>query len=80
MSEDQEITGYLGEQWIVDAIDDVRMDCPSIDSIVLTRLEELLQDKLSDRGLTPANLRELSATLIEEFVLKTTEPETENED
>ena len=80
MSEDQEITGCLGEQWVVDVISNVRNGHPSTDSNVFTRLEELLQSKLSDRELTPANLKEVATALIEEFVLKTTKPGTKNED
>ena len=80
MSEDQEITDDLGEQWVLDVISNVRNGHPPTDSNVLTTLEELLQNKLSDRELTPANLKEVATALIEEFVLKTTEPEPKNED
>ncbi len=80
MSEDQEITGCLGEQWVVDVISNVRNGHPSTDSKVFTTIEELLQSKLSDRELTPANLKEVATALIVKFVLKTTEPETKNED
>ena len=80
MSEDQEITGDLVEQWVLDVISNVRNGHPSTDSNVLTTLEELLQSKLSDRELTPANLKEVATTLVDSFVLKTTEPEVNDED
>ena len=39
-----------------------------------------MQSKLSDRELTPANLKEVATTLVDSFVLKTTKPEVNNED
>ena len=80
MSEHQKITGDQEEQWVLDVVSNVRNTHPLIDSNVLTTFEELLQINLSDRELTPANLKEVATTLIEEFVLKTTESETKNED
>jgi hypothetical protein len=43
-------------------------------------MEQLLQSKLSDRELTQANLKEVATTLIDRFVLSTTQPEENNED
>ena len=80
MSEDQEIAGGLEDQWVLDVISKVLESHPSIDSNVFTVLEQLLQSELSDRELTPANLKEVATTLVDSFVLKTTEPEVNNED
>lgn len=80
MSENQEITGGLGDQWVLDVISKVREGHPSTVSNVLTALEQLLQSELSDRELTPANLKEVATTLVDSFVLKMTEPEANNED
>ena len=80
MSEEQEITGGLKDQWVLDVISNVRDSHPSTVSDVFTVLEQLLQSELSDRDLTPANLKEVANTLIDRFVLKTTEPEVGNED
>ena len=80
MSENQEITGGLGDQWVLDVISKVRESHPSTVYNVLTVLEQLLQSELSDRELTPANLKEVATTLVDSFVLKTTEPEANNED
>ena len=80
MSECQEVTGDHEEQWFLDVVSNVRNAHPMTDSKVFATFEELLQANLSDRALTPANLKEVATTLIEEFVLKTTESETKNED
>ena len=80
MPTDQENTGDFREQWIIDAISNVRNGHTATDPSVFTTLEALLQRKISDRDLTPANLREVANTLIEAFVPNTTEPETKNED
>ena len=80
MSENQEITGGLGDQWVLDVISKVRESHPSTVSNVFTVLEQLLQSELSDRELTTANLKEVATTLVDSFVLKTTEPEANNED
>ena len=80
MSEDQEITGGLGDQWVLDVISKVQESHPSTVSNVFTVLEHLLQSELSDRELTTANLKEVATTLVDSFVLKTTEPEVNNED
>ena len=80
MSEDQEITGGIEDQWVLDVISNVRESHPSTVSNVFTVLEQLLLSKVSDRELTPANLKEIATTLIDSFVLKTTEPEIKNED
>ena len=76
----QEIDGDLAEQWVLDAIKGVRNGNPSTNSNVLTALEELLQSTLSDRNLTRANLKKVATTLVDNFVLKTTEPEANDED
>ena len=80
MSEDQEITGGLGDQWVSNVISDARDSHPSISSDVFMVFEQMLHSKLSDRDLTPTNLREVATTLIRRFVLKTTEMEANNED
>ena len=80
MSKHQEITGVQEDQWVLDVVSNVRNAHPGTDSDVLTTFEDLLQVKLSDRALTPANLKEVATAVIEEFVLKTTESETKNED
>ena len=80
MPTNQEITGDLGDQWILDAISNVRNGHPATDPSVFTMLEELLQIKLSDRELTPANLKQVANTLIKEFVPDTIEPEIKHED
>ena len=80
MSEDQGFTGNLEKRWISDVISSVRNVHPSTDPIVFTTFEELLQTKLSDRELTPSNLKEMANALIQEFVLITTKPEVKDED
>lgn len=80
MSEDQEVTGGPGDQWVLDVISKVRDGHPAIASDVYTTLEELLQSKISDRNLTPANLKGVATTLVDSFILKATEPEVDNED
>ena len=80
MSEDQDITDDLVEQWVLDVINNVRNGHPSTESNVLTALEELLQSKLSDRELTPTNLKEVASTLVDNFVLRATGPEVNDED
>ena len=79
MPEDQEITGSLGDQWVLDVIGKVRESHPSTVSTVFKVFEQLLQSELSDRELTPANLKEVATTLVDSFVLKTTGPEINNE-
>ena len=80
MAGDQETTGGLGDQWVLDVISKVRESHPSTVSNVFKVLEQLLQSDLSDRELTPANLTEVATTLVDSFVVKTTEPEVNNED
>ena len=80
MSEDQETTGGLGDKWVLEVISKVRESHTSTVSNVFTVLEGLLQSELSDRELTPTNLKEVATTLVDRFVLKTIEPEVNDED
>ena len=80
MSKDQETTGGQGDQWVFDVINNVRDNHPETVSDVFTVVEQLLQGELSDRELTQANLKQVATSLIDRFVVKTTEPEENNED
>ena len=80
MSEEQETTGGPQDQWVSDVTKNVRDSYPETVSNVFTVMEQLLQSKLSDRELTQANLKEVATTLIDRFVLSTTQPEENNED
>ena len=80
MSEEKETTGSRPDQWISDVTKNVRDSYPETSSNAVTVMEQLLQSKLSDRELTPANLKEVATTLIDRFVLRTTPPEENNED
>ena len=80
MSKEQEIAASPGDQWVLDVISKVRESHPLTDSNLFTLLGQLLQSDLSDRELTPANLKEVANTLVNRFVLTTAESEANNED
>ena len=75
MNTEMDYTDQSLEDWILIVTQRARSEHPMVSERVHTTLEQLLKEQLSDRKLTPANLRKFAAKLLAEQASQ--QPETE---
>ena len=75
MTKEPESTGDSGDQWVSSLLKAARKDNSLVAEAVFARLEILLEGHLSERDLTPTNLKAVATQLIGDTVPKPPEPE-----
>ena len=75
MTKEPESTGDSGDQWVSPLLKAARKDNSLVAEAVFARLEILLEGQLSERDLTPTNLKAVATQLIGDTVPKPPEPE-----
>ena len=75
MAKEQKSTSDSGDQWVSSLLKASRENNPLVADKVFARLEVLLQGQLSERDLTPANLKAVANQLIGDTVPKPPESE-----
>ena len=75
MLEQSESTTDSGDQWVSSLLKGFRENNPLVPDGVFDRLELLLKGQISERDLTPTNLKVVAEQLIGDMVPKPPEPE-----
>ena len=75
MAIEPESTKDSGDQWVSSLLKAARKDNPLVADGVFARLRVLLEGQLSERDLTPTNLKTVATQLIGDTVPKPPEPE-----
>ena len=75
MAEEPESVSISGDQWVSSLLKAARKDNPSVADGVFARLEILLKGQLSEKDLTPTNLKAVATQLIGDTVPNPPEPE-----
>ena len=75
MAKEPESTKDSGAQWVSSLLKAARKDNPLVADGVFARLRILLEGQLSERDLTPTNLKTVATQLIGDTVPKPPEPE-----
>ena len=75
MAIEPESTKDSGDQWVSSLLKAARKDNPLVADGVFVRLRILLEGQLSERDLTPTNLKTVATQLIGDTVPKPPEPE-----
>ena len=75
MAIEPECTKDSGNQWVSSLLKAARKDNPLVADGVFARLRILLEGQLSERDLTPTNLKTVATQLIGDTVPKPPEPE-----
>ena len=75
MTKDQDPTNDRRDQWVSSLLQSARKDNPLFAEAVFLRLDTLLKGQLSERDLTPTQLRTAATQLIEDMVPKPPKPE-----
>ena len=74
MAQEPESTSNGGDQWISSLLKAAKKDNPMVADGVFARLEILLEGQLSERDLTPTNLKAVATQLIGDTVPKPPQP------
>ena len=74
MTEEPKFTSESGDQWVSLVINEARNSNPLVAEGVLARIELLLKGEISERDLTPTNLKKVATQLIGDMVPKPPEP------
>ena len=74
MAKESESTSDSGDQWIPSLLKSARENNPLVADGVFAKLETLLKGQISERDLTPTNLKTIATQLIEDMVTKLPEP------
>ena len=75
MNEEPEYISESGDQWVSFVIDFARHSKPLVADGVLAKMELLLNGRMSQRDLTPAELKTVATELIGDMFPAPTEPE-----
>lgn len=75
MAKEPGLTGISGDQWASSLLEAARKDNPLVTEAVFARLAVLLGGQLSERDLTPANLKAVATQLIGDAVPEPPKPE-----
>ncbi len=75
MAKEPGSTKNSGDQWVSSLLKGVRENNPLVPDGVFERLELLLKGQMSERDLTPTNLKVVAEQLIRDVVSKPPEPE-----
>ena len=75
MANEPESTVDRGDQWVSSLLKAARKDNPLVADSVFARLEILFEGQLTERDLTPTNLKTVATQLIGDTVPKPPEPE-----
>ena len=75
MAKEPESTNDNDDQWVSSLLRAARKDNPLVADSVFARLELLFEGQLTERDLTPTNLKAVATQLIGDMVPKPPEPE-----
>ena len=75
MTSETQCTKDNPEDWISVVIKRAQNDNPVVPDGIFASLEKLLRGQVSDRKLTPANLKNVASQLLKEMAIEHTEPE-----
>ena len=75
MAEESKYADDSDDQWVSLLIDQARNSNPLVADGVFTRMEFLLKGEISERDMTPTNLKKVAKQLIGDMVSKPPEPE-----
>ena len=70
MSEEPESTIDNSDQWVSDLITEAREYNPTVSDGVFTRLGTLLKGRISEKNLTPTELKTVATQLIGDMIPK----------
>ena len=75
MTEESKYTSESGDQWVSHLINEARNSNPLVADAVFASMGFLLKGEISERDLTPTNLKKIATQLTGDMVPKPPEPE-----